>query len=67
MYLKIFPSELPEKVHDWYFEPGTDRSLNEMHCLFQKNWHLNDKTLEPVIKGWIHSLYYLALISSIEP
>lgn len=51
--LKIFESKLPDQVHQWYRDnsyDGTKSNLEEMYCLFQKNWHLDDQTLETVIK-----------------
>lgn len=46
-------SKLPDQVHEWYRDDaydGTESNLKEMYCLFQNNWHLNDQTLETVIK-----------------
>ena len=54
--LKIIISKLPDEVHQWYRDDsydGTESNLKEMYCLFQKNWHLDDQTLETVIKGSI--------------
>ena len=51
--LKTFESKLPDQVHQWYRDDsydGTKSNLEEMYCLFQKNWHLDDQTLETVIK-----------------
>ena len=54
IFLKIYISQLPDQVHQWYRDDsydGTESNLKEMYCLFQKNWHLDDQTLETVIKG----------------